>query len=135
MANPKLIGQLANPAATIVCAGLLYLSDLSTQRQIKEVKNELQEEIKAVRNEFDWKINKLQGQINEVKNELKGQINEVHNELAKGINQAQFLATGAPLIFINDPRKIPVMQERLRVFGACVRGGGGESCIQAQSGK
>jgi len=74
----------------------------------------------------------LEAQIAGVKNDLHSQITEVKNDLAKGINQAQFLATGAPLVLINDPKKYDMMQQRLKAFAACVRGDGGDECIKGK---
>lgn len=74
----------------------------------------------------------LEKQIAEVKNDLGAQINEARTDLTKGINQAQFLATGAPLVFLNDPKKMDMAKQRLKSFGACVRGGGGEDCINGK---
>ncbi|KAG0129046.1 hypothetical protein HOY82DRAFT_671304 [Tuber indicum] len=113
MSYSKLALKLANPAATVLCAGFLYHSQRNIEAQITGVKNDL------------W------AQITEVRKDL----NEARIDLTKGINQAQLIAAGAPLVVLNDPKKLGIMQERLKAFAAGVRGGGGDNCILGGQGK
>ena len=59
----------------------------------------------------------LEAQIAGVKNDLGSQINEVRTDLTNGINQAQFLATGAPLVLMNDPKKFDMISIRYGASG------------------
>ena len=70
----------------------------------------------------------LEAQINGVRKDIK----EARIDLTKGINQAQFLATGAPLVLMNNPKRFDMMQQKLKAFGECVRGGGGDECIKGK---
>ncbi|KAG0642981.1 hypothetical protein HOY80DRAFT_1035333 [Tuber brumale] len=108
----KLVLELANPATTIVCAGFLYYSQRNIKAQIKRVKNDLESQIDGV----------------------KKDLNEAKIDLAKGINQAQTIAAGAPLVVLNDPKKLGIMEERLKAFAARVRGGGGDNYVKESLG-
>ncbi|KAG0129047.1 hypothetical protein HOY82DRAFT_611249 [Tuber indicum] len=93
--NTELALKLANPAATVICAGFLYYSQKNIEAQIIRVKNDLQAQITGVGKD----------------------LNEARIDLTKGINQ------------------LGIMQERLKAFAACVRGGGGDDCILGGQGK
>ena len=70
----------------------------------------------------------LEAQIAGAKNDLE----EARANLTKSINRAQFLATGASLVLVKDPKKFEMMQERLKAFAACVRDGGGDECFKGK---
>ncbi|KAG0125754.1 hypothetical protein HOY82DRAFT_542947 [Tuber indicum] len=110
----KVVSHLANPAMTVICGAFLHFSQKNNQANT------------------DARMMELKDHIKETKTELSTRIEEAKADLGKGINQTQVMALGAPLVFMNDPKKLPVMQERLKVFGACIRGGGGEDCIKGK---
>ena len=66
------------------------------------------------------------------KQTLDKTIEETMQELGRGIDQAQEIASGAPLIVLDNPKKFPVMQERLKAFAICVKGDGGESFLKGK---
>ena len=90
----------------------------------------------AVKNDLGVPItevkNNLGAQIAGVKNNLGKDIKEARTDLTKGINQLQFLVTYAPLVLIEDLKKFDMMQQRLKAFHACVRGGGTDECIKSK---
>lgn len=62
----------------------------------------------------------------------ENKIKPTKQELDHRINLTQEIAIGAALAILDDPKKVPLMQERLKAFAACVRGGGGESCLKGK---
>ena len=63
---------------------------------------------------------------------LENKIEQNKQELGHRINLTEEIAIGAALATLDDPKKVPVMQERLKAFAACVRRGGGESCLKGE---
>jgi len=58
---------------------------------------------------------------------LENEIEQTKQELGHRINLTQGIIAEAALAFVDDPKKVPLMQERLKAFVACVRADGGES--------
>lgn len=80
---------------------------------------------------IDEKILRTQGnlgkRIDQTSQTLERNIDENKQGLLRGINQVKEIASGAPLIVLDNPRKYTIMQARLQAFGACARGDNGES--------
>ena len=56
---------------------------------------------------------------------LQIKLEQSKKELVRGINQVKEIASGAPLIVLDDPKKYQVMQDRLEAFGAYVNANSG----------
>ncbi|KAG0125114.1 hypothetical protein HOY82DRAFT_617075 [Tuber indicum] len=108
----KVVSHLANPASTVICGAFLHFSQKNNPANT------------------DAHMRELKDHIEETKTELSSRIEETKAELGKGISHTLAMALGALLVYIDDSKKLPVMQERLKAFGACVRGDGGEGCIK-----
>ena len=63
---------------------------------------------------------------------LDKKIQQTKMVLGYRINQTQGIAAGSALVIIDDTKKVPLMQEKLKAFAACVRGDGGESCLKGK---
>jgi len=52
--------------------------------------------------------------------------------VTEGYYQTDEIAIGSVVVTINDKKKMPMIKKRLQVFAACMRGGGGEACIEGK---
>ena len=71
-------------------------------------------------------------EIVQTREALENKIEQATEELGNRINRTQEIAAGAALVLVDDPKKVPLMQEKLKVFAACVRGDGGEGCLKGK---
>lgn len=74
----------------------------------------------------------LQQKISQAEKTLDQKIETSKQELSREINQAQTIAAGAPLVILDDPNKVSLMQERLKAYAACITSGGGASCLKGK---
>ena len=63
--------------------------------------------------------------IDQVSQTLHQKLEQSKKELMRGIHQAKEIASGAPLIVLDDSKKFQVMKARLETFGAYVNADGG----------
>ena len=82
--------------------------------------------------EFETCSKDIRGEINQNTQDLMKEVGQAKKEVGEGIKRVQSLATGAALISLEGPGKVGLMQARLKAFGACVRGGGGEGCVMGK---
>lgn len=63
---------------------------------------------------------------------LGQKIKTTQEDLGREIDHAQTIATGAPLVILDNPKKVARMQESLKAYAACVKSGGGASCLKGK---
>lgn len=71
--------------------------------------------------------------ISLVEETLGQKIKKTKEDLGSEIDHAQTIATGAPLVILDNPKKVARMQESLKAYAACVKSGGGASCLKGKS--
>jgi len=74
----------------------------------------------------------LEQKIGQIEKTLEQKIEKTKQELGRGINHAQTIAAGAPLVILDDPKKVSLMQECLKAYAACITSGGGASCLKGK---
>ena len=143
----ELFREFGAPVAVVVTSGITVWTNMRTQSVIPNLRNiapdtkwihrktlatKVETSEKILDKNIDQTEKSLEQMISQSENRLQQQLEHVQQDVGNGINQAQALAAGAALIIVQDPKKLPKMQERLKVFAACVRGDGGESCLEGK---
>ena len=75
---------------------------------------------------------RLDKELFQTKEALEKKLYQRTRQLDARIRHTQVIATGAPLLVLDNPKKFLLMEARLRAFAACVKGDGGESCLKGK---
>jgi len=123
----------------VVCSGLVIWSHRVNWSDIPSniIKNNYTETKGKYRKKTTIGNNEMPEKLIEKKPHPTGQtleqrLEQSKQELGKAIEQLQVITAGVAQVGINDPKNMMLMQKRLQAFVACVRGGGGEGCIEGK---
>ena len=143
----ELFREFGASAAIVVSSGIVVWTNISNQSVIPNLRiiskdtkiihrKTITTRVEMSENKIYEKIYEteqaLQQQTYRTENALEKKLEQAKQELGQGIDRAQAVATGSALAILDDPKKVAPMQERLKAFAACVRGGGGESCLKGK---
>ena len=57
-------------------------------------------------------------------------VKQMEARVDKAMYQTEEIAVWAPLVTLKDKKKCLAMKRRFNVFAACMRGGGGDECVE-----
>lgn len=63
---------------------------------------------------------------------MMARMDELDASLSQGIDQTEQILGGSILATVDDEKRFSLMKEKMKVFNACVRAGGGESCYEGK---
>ena len=87
---------------------------------------------KEISEKIDETQQTLQKKISLTEETLGQKIEKTKEDLGREIDHAQTIAAGAPLVILDDPKKVSLMQESLKAYAACITSGGGASCLEGK---